>query len=83
MLDLADEINQKRGIALIKVNGREVFYDQDYFGYDDFQAIKVEWENLKKVSDLIKEDVDRILWIQNGKMKNILFQLEQKQIMKN
>ena len=61
MLDLADEINQKRGIALIKVNGREVFYDQDYFGYDNFQAIKVEREKLKKVSDLIKEDVDRIL----------------------
>ena len=61
MLDLADEINQKRGIALIKVNGREVFYDQDYFGYDDFQAIKVEREKLKKVSDLFKEDVDRIL----------------------
>ena len=61
MLDYADKINQKRGIALIKVNGREEFYDNDYFGYDDFSAFKVERENLWTVPDITKDDADKIL----------------------
>ena len=62
MFDFADQINQKRGIASIKVNGLEEFYDSDYFGYDDFSAIKIERDDLRYLSDLIEGDeVDRIL----------------------
>ena len=61
MLDFADQINQKRGIALIKDNGKDVFYDKDYFGYDDFKVSKIERKNLKSVSILIRGDVDKIL----------------------
>ena len=61
MLDFADQINQKRGISLIKDNGKDVFYDKDYFGYDDFKVSKIERKNLKSVSILIRGDVDKIL----------------------
>lgn len=69
MFDYADQINQKRGIASIKVNGFEEYYDSDYFGYDDFSAIKIERDELRYLSDLIEDDeVDRIL--SDSKWKN-------------
>ena len=61
MLNYADQINQKRGIALIKVNGRNEFNDKDYFGYDDFSAKKVEREDLWTISDLSESDIEKIL----------------------
>ena len=44
MIDFVHQINQKRGIGLIKLNGKEQFSDKDYFGYDDFSAKKIKWE---------------------------------------
>ena len=61
MIDFVHQINQKRGIGLIKLNGKEQFSDKDYFGYDDFSAKKIKRENLKTISDLIESDVDIIL----------------------
>ena len=52
MLDFSHQINQKRGIALIKFNGKEQFSDKDYFGYDDFSVKKIKRENLNTISDL-------------------------------
>ena len=48
-------------MALIKDNGKDLFYDKDYFGYDDFKVSKIERKNLKSVSILIRGDVDKIL----------------------
>ena len=61
MLDFSHQINQKRGIALIKFNGKEQFSDKDYFGYDDFSVKKIKRENLNTISDLKESDVDKIL----------------------
>lgn len=68
MLNFADKINQKRGIALIKSKGNTEFNDKDYFGYDHFSVRKVERKKLGTVSDLIKDDVDKIM--SDSKWKN-------------
>lgn len=61
MFNYADKINQKRGIALIKVNGINNFNDKDYFGYNDFSATKIKRDNLGSISDLSKDNVNSIL----------------------
>ena len=61
MFNYADKINQKRGIALIKGNGINNFNDKDYFGYNDFSAMKIKRDNLRSISDLSKDDVNNIL----------------------
>ena len=48
-------------MALIKDNGKDLFYDKDYFGYDEFKVRKIERKKLKSVSIIIRGDVDKIL----------------------
>ena len=68
MLNFAEQINQIRGILLIKGKGNIEYNDKDYFGYDHFSARRVERKKLGTVSDLIKDDVDKIL--SDSKWKN-------------
>ena len=61
MFDLIDQINQRRGIASIKIKGLDEFYDSDYFGYDDFSAVKIEKNDLRYLNIFSNDEVEKIL----------------------